>query len=729
MLLLPTPTWCHVVRNDVKQGAVLLSLDLIKASSGQNVPVYTPTPILRNCQIIVSCRSFSNLVLKHIESNKEPTYKEILRPKMIMSVRRYEEGVHTGRKKTWNWTPNRSKGGINTMWLRRENNIPVSTFLVAELVELDVWLPEDLIFDPHLNITLTGENDEFIGELNIPLVGYLPWVDGDNAIAQKRIKAHAEFDELSMSKIKQMMETIEEMTKSKGKTELKRLQLKLSGNLDQEEDKDDNENEDSNDENSWLLPNGVPRQLVESYDSIDKIQLRKLQVQQDMAGLNVWIPPRFVLGCHGPSVSRRKRKTKRQSVYGSLHNFLRDVFKSKLSEENEAIAFNADNISKLISIPEEAFEIRIYIIRLANFFPDVPVENRKRPYLLLSCSTTEFRSIPLSTNCDDEATIYIKQPFVFRFNFQNSQGVTIYVKNKEKSDESKDPVLGSVFLDMHAKWTSKHWRKLMNKGKVPIEYQSLMSPSGKIAGTLELWVDIMKEDDSKDYPVVDMTEITRREVELRVIIWSARNLMLPNSTSNVDGKLVVTIDSQQYLGAYPATQETDVHFNATNGNCQFNYRMVFPNISLPCRSLVLQVASYSYRSIGAALFIGAVNMNLRKHVEAVGAEVSSKEYDVEVDLKSQEFKGQIMGKVQISIQILTQTEANSKKVGLGRSAPNENPTLNMPPEGRSWKDFMAGSRSEKKISGLWESLRFWGVFLLPVLSGLLLFFYPALYFQ
>uniref|UniRef100_A0A0G4HX89 C2 domain-containing protein n=1 Tax=Chromera velia CCMP2878 TaxID=1169474 RepID=A0A0G4HX89_9ALVE len=82
-----------------------------------------------------------------------------------------------------------------------------------------------------------------------------------------------------------------------------------------------------------------------------------------------------------------------------------------------------------------------------------------------------------------------------------------------------------------------------------------------------------------------------------------------------------------------------------------------------------------------------------------------------------------------SSQVMTQSEANSRKVGLGRDEPNRDPKLMVPLEGRGWDELFTGFNFGFDFGPLWFRLRL--VFCVFLLIGimLILFLYPALAFQ
>lgn len=144
-------------------------------------------------------------------------------------------------------------------------------------------------------------------------------------------------------------------------------------------------------------------------------------------------------------------------------------------------------------------------------------------------------------------------------------------------------------IDLEHRWFCDQWQASEIK---PIEHRPLHSKS-RLAGAgscgkLKMWVDILRQSDSVPLPPpVDITKPAPEEFQLRVVVWSATE-MLDNkghaaSASNdaisdmyfsghLRTKLEKKVEEQE--------QKTDIHWRAKGGTGHFNYRVSTPAIPL-----------------------------------------------------------------------------------------------------------------------------------------------------
>ncbi|KAH7648876.1 hypothetical protein FG379_002346 [Cryptosporidium bovis] len=327
---------------------------------------------------------------------------------------------------------------------------------------------------------------------------------------------------------------------------------------------------------------------------------------------------------------------------------------------------------------------------------------------------------------------------------ENTNSMTIDEEKSEVTQElgpEYDIFIGSTVLELTDRWHSKEWRQMMRENRIPIEYRPLYKDctSNLNYGLLQLWVEIMSSSKAAITKRYELSEPIPTEVEVRVVIWGGRNIKIPLNMDYGDLMFKASLDCKQYpeyradFGINnPKVQETDIHFNCRSGEPIFNWRIVYPHLVTPISGCLLQLSAYHYSSFGNHEFIGEVNLDLRRYIMKVSSSLESIDEDVELPLvNSQGVDSSFVnaGSVQVTIQIMPQSEANSKKVGMGRELPNRFPKLVTPYSGRNWEDFLQLKERQDKLRPIWIKIR-----ILYIIFAILLFFiigaiYPALFYQ
>eukprot|EP00392_Amoebophrya_sp_AT5.2_P011020 g11095.t1 len=116
---------------------------------------------------------------------------------------------------------------------------------------------------------------------------------------------------------------------------------------------------------------------------------------------------------------------------------------------------------------------------------------------------------------------------------------------------------------------------------------------------------------------------------------------------------------------------------------------------MPAKSCTLQISVFDYNMMSGNVFIADVNLDLKKYLEKVARDMDSIEVNSDLEFKNAAFSEenpevQSLGTVNVSMWVLTQSEAEAMPVGLARNEPNVNPQLITPLEGRGWGDVLGG---------------------------------------
>lgn len=314
----------------------------------------------------------------------------------------------------------------------------------------------------------------------------------------------------------------------------------------------------------------------------------------------------------------------------------------------------------------------------------------------------------------------------------------------------EDQLIGKSFVDLEDRWFSPAYKEMVKNNKVPIEYRPLQSADmGSLCkGSLEMWIDLIDSASAAEVPISSLRPPPPVEVEIRVVIWSVKDVSLRlcydentgEPREKIDILAKVQLDCRSYNGAQPKEQDTDVH-HSSDGEGEFNWRVVFSRISvtkgvpLDCFLQISLLEHFSFSKpevlcetlvdmknyckkvalTGERLSIEAElpmeNQQLKRVLKqdraSGGTDVNldGEDYDYEDEDSDEEEAGdeeamnaggheefQIppAGIIKVLVDVYAQVEASTSelKVGLGRDEPNRNPVLTFPKTGRSWQSVL-----------------------------------------
>jgi len=271
-----------------------------------------------------------------------------------------------------------------------------------------------------------------------------------------------------------------------------------------------------------------------------------------------------------------------------------------------------------------------------------------------------------------------------------------------------DVTIGSTILDLEDRWHSKNWQRLNDRSEVPKESRPLSTRDepGKNRGTIEMWVEMLDSQKATDCPAVPPVKPAEIELEVRMVIWDTKNVQPIHKKDYVNVQIATTLDCQEYLGALPKKQETDVHYNSKDGFAIFNWRVVFSRIKMPVKTCSVKMDLIHYDLLGSTT-IGSLDLDIKKYVERVAANMDAIELadDWLAFSNSDSMEtGDDIGQAKVQLFVLTHVEALSKKAGAGRDDPNDYPPLITPAEGRDWGDYFGAGFFKFPEFGMWKKL-------------------------
>uniref|UniRef100_A0A4X2M035 Dysferlin n=1 Tax=Vombatus ursinus TaxID=29139 RepID=A0A4X2M035_VOMUR len=346
--------------------------------------------------------------------------------------------------------------------------------------------------------------------------------------------------------------------------------------------------------------------------------------------------------------------------------------------------------------------------------------------------------------------------------FQDTEVTLEDIKNGKMANPHLGPVEEQLALAV-----------LRQQGLVPehVESRSLYNPLQPDIeqGKLQMWIDLFPKALGAPGPPFKITPRKAKRFLLRCIIWNTKDVILDDVS--ITGEKMSDIYVKGWmLGFEEHKQKTDVHYRSLGGEGNFNWRFIFPFDYVPAEQMCTVTKKEHFWSLDKMEckmpanvifqiwdndkfsfddYLGSIQMDLHRMPKPAKTaekcslnqldDVFHPEHFVSL-FEQKSVKGWwpcmaelgekriLAGKLEMTLEIVPESEHEERPAGLGRDEPNMNPKLEEPKRpDTSFLWFTSPYKTVKYI--LWRRFRCFIViviilFILILFLGIFIYAFP-----
>ncbi|KAJ5067739.1 c2 calcium-dependent membrane targeting [Anaeramoeba ignava] len=336
----------------------------------------------------------------------------------------------------------------------------------------------------------------------------------------------------------------------------------------------------------------------------------------------------------------------------------------KIYEETDKEKIEAEPNLKDLFRPKRMV-VRAYILRGMSLVPKDP-NGSSDPFIVVS------------TGKDDEFNFSDREnyhPKTLRPDFYKCYELPCFIPGNSELKISvydydkitSDDLIGVTTIDLENRWFCDEWKNMNPK---PIEYRTLWAPTSRNPqGKLEMWIEILTEEEARNTPKTPLEAPKPESFELRAVAWNTKDVVFKDKRMSD-----IFITCQLNEGK---RQKSDIHWRSTDGNGAFNWRFVFP-LQLPTRVPRFKFQLWDQDILNPNDSIAEAVLNLHSFFKKAYRLKSEQNIKKQwIDMFHPNFQGK-QGSLELQIDLLTEAEALAKPVGKGRKEPNDHPHLDQP---------------------------------------------------